>query len=151
MSNNIEKDIEIVEEKIKGLNIHIKNYEKIDCKTSIYQKIVEEKQALENILNELNIVKTNYEILQGEMDRIGIDTLKLEKGSSTDDIIEEIKVKDKMIDSMAKVMTDGSIAKVYKIICKNRYEEKCEGKKVDEINCMECIKEHFRKEAEKNE
>ena len=33
----------------------------------------------------------NYEILQGEMDRIGIDTLGLEPGMSTDDVVEENK------------------------------------------------------------
>lgn len=38
-----------------------------------------------------NTLQTNYEILQGEMDRIGIDILGLEPGNSTDDVIDKIK------------------------------------------------------------
>lgn len=51
MENNIEEDIKIVEERIETLNKHISNYEKIDCKTSIYQELVKERDAIENILN----------------------------------------------------------------------------------------------------
>ena len=59
----------------------------------------QEKLNTLNLSEQLNkerkkndILQTNYEILQGEMDRIGIDTLGLEKGNSTDDVIEEIKL-----------------------------------------------------------
>jgi hypothetical protein len=58
------------------------DYEKVLKLIDLYNKEKEKN----------NIVQTNYEILQGEMDRIGIDTLGLEKGSSTDDVIEEIKL-----------------------------------------------------------
>lgn len=50
MMNNIE-DIKIVEERIETLNKHISNYEKSECRTSVYQELVKEKQAIENILN----------------------------------------------------------------------------------------------------
>lgn len=69
------------------------------------------QKAIEGILDlyqkekeKRDILQTNYEILQGEMNRIGIDTLRLEAGNSTDDVIEEIKKKDKMIDLMAKAI-----------------------------------------------
>ena len=50
MENNIEKDIKTVEERVETLNRHIKNYEKIDCKTEVYQGLIKERSALENIL-----------------------------------------------------------------------------------------------------
>jgi len=57
-----------------------------------YERRYNSKSEENKKLKEKNdILQTNYEILQGEMDRIGIDTLELEKGSSTDDVIEKIK------------------------------------------------------------
>lgn len=52
------------------------------------------------LFKEKDILKTNYEILQGEMDRVGIDTLGLEKGSSTDDVIDTIKNLQKEIEEL---------------------------------------------------
>jgi uncharacterized tellurite resistance protein B-like protein len=46
------EDIKILEEKIIALDKHIKNYEKIDCKTAVYQQLVIEKQAIENLIEE---------------------------------------------------------------------------------------------------
>ena len=63
------------------------------------------KAELEKKDKEIDILKTNNEIMQGELDRIGIDTLKLEKGMSTDDVIEEIKKKEKIINLMAEQLT----------------------------------------------
>ena len=51
---------------------------------SCYQELISENAKLQ-------LEVDNYEILQGEMDRIGIDTLGLEPGMSTDDVVEEIK------------------------------------------------------------
>ena len=58
----------------------------------------EMKEKIDKIINliqtqqeEIERLKCNNEILQGELDRIGIKTLKLEKGSSTDDVIAEIE------------------------------------------------------------
>ncbi len=97
--------------------------------------------SLEKVLNiiekqnkELDIVKTNYEILQGEVDRIGIDTLKLEKGSSTDDIIEEIEIKDKMIDLMSEQLAEIKI-----------WDYK---KDTNILKVKEEVKEQFRKKVE---
>lgn len=47
----LEEDIKIVEERIETLNKHIYNYEKSECRTSVYQELVKEKQAFENLLN----------------------------------------------------------------------------------------------------
>lgn len=52
MSNNIDKDIEIVE-KDKTLNTHISNYEKSNCKTAVYQELVKERDSMLNVVNEL--------------------------------------------------------------------------------------------------
>ena len=50
---NIDKDIEILKEKIKALNLHILNYKKLECETSFYQTLVKERNALVNVLKEL--------------------------------------------------------------------------------------------------
>ena len=57
-----------------------------------------EQQAIKNLISrykkleeEFDITKCNYEILQGDMDRIGVDILKLEPGNSTEDVADEIK------------------------------------------------------------
>lgn len=54
---NIEEDIKTVEERVKTLNRHIKNYEKIDCKTEVYQGLVKEREAILNVLNRLKTLE----------------------------------------------------------------------------------------------
>lgn len=74
-------------------------------KTEALLYLIQKQDTEINKLKEkLDITKTNYEILQGEMDRIGIDTLHLEAGSSTDDVIEEINKLNNVIDRMAEYM-----------------------------------------------
>lgn len=100
------------------------------------------KEAIEKVLAELEIYETNNEILQGELDRIGIDTLKLEEGMSTDDVIEEIKKKDLIINEMVKFIAGLDIDET---ICKDI--EYCIAD--DEYtNCESCIKEYFTKKVE---
>lgn len=86
-----------------------------------YKSIVAE---LEKKDKEIDILKTNNEIMQGELDRIGIDTLKLEKGMSTDDVIEEIKKKDKIINLMAEQLTTDIHSKEWVIDYYEREVEK---------------------------
>ena len=54
---NIEEDIKTVVERVKTLNRHIKNYEKIDCKTEVYQGLVKEREAILNVLNRLKTLE----------------------------------------------------------------------------------------------
>ena len=59
----LEEAIEELQEKIKSLDRHIKNYEKSDCKTKIYRQLVKEKEAIETILTELKkLQKDNYRL-----------------------------------------------------------------------------------------
>lgn len=97
MENNIDKDIEIVEERIKTLNSHISNYEKQECKTAVYQELVKERNA-------------------------------------TSKVLEELKIRGKMIDSMSN--------EIYLEIVKEDGQH---------FKTSEEVKEHFKKEAEKNE
>lgn len=53
----LERDISIVEEKIKELDKHIYNYEKSNCKTAIYQELVKERNAISNVVNELKRIR----------------------------------------------------------------------------------------------
>lgn len=101
MSEEEKKIVETVENFIK----YYKKNEQTGNRANL-DVLREECNAIEFILNKYDIqqkeleqekeknnrLQTNYEILQGEMDRIGIDTLGLEKGNSTDDVIEEIKL-----------------------------------------------------------
>lgn len=103
---------------------------------------------IKKLQEENDILQTNYEILQGEMDRIGISILGLEAGNSTDDVIDEIKKLQKeleqekeknkqfkdieqqicnevLIDTSSKEFMEKHIPK-YKIRAKIQYLEKLE-------------------------
>lgn len=58
MSNNIEENIRTIEEKIKELDAHIANYEKINCKTAVYYELVKERDATLNVVNELKRIRS---------------------------------------------------------------------------------------------
>ena len=45
-------DIEVLEERVTTLKRHIKNYEENDCLTDVYQQLVKECRAIENLLKE---------------------------------------------------------------------------------------------------
>ena len=53
------EDMKILEERVTTLKRHIKNYEESDCKTNVYQQLVKECRALENLL-------TRYKQLEEE-------------------------------------------------------------------------------------
>ena len=61
---NIDKDIEILEEKKKALDLHIDNYYKNDCETAICRELVKERDAIENVLKELKDYKTEHKIMK---------------------------------------------------------------------------------------
>ena len=70
---NIDKDIEILEKKKKALDLHIDNYYKNDCETAICRELVKERDAIENVLSELEKYKnvTYFEKLEdGTLDKI---------------------------------------------------------------------------------
>ena len=46
-------DIEVLEERVTTLKRHIKNYEESDCRTNVYQQLVKECNAIENLLNRI--------------------------------------------------------------------------------------------------
>lgn len=86
----------------KKMKKKLDNYRKL---TKLKErKIGKQDTEINKLKEKLDITKTNYEILQGEMDRIGIDTLHLEAGSSTDDVIDEINKLNNVIDRMAEYM-----------------------------------------------
>lgn len=58
-----ENSIKIIEEKIKALDLHIQNYESADCKTSVYDVLQEERNALVDILQDYKrVLKENEEL-----------------------------------------------------------------------------------------
>ena len=63
----MEEDIKILEEKIKALNLHILNYKKSDCKTSFYETLLLERNALVNILKERQADKEHIKKLEGQV------------------------------------------------------------------------------------
>lgn len=64
---NIDKDIEILKEKIKALNLHILNYKKSECETSFCQTLIKERDALVNVLSELETYKKKVDILENKV------------------------------------------------------------------------------------
>lgn len=88
---------------------------------------------------EIERLKCNREILQGELDRIGTKALKLEAGSSTDDVIAEIEKKDKVIDLMTEEIVE------YNLIVDKEYPNEAVGI----FENIEDAKEHFINEVEK--
>lgn len=125
-----------------------------ECKES-YKVLKRNKQVVANInkdfflkfaetvLSELERLQNNEEILNGELARIGIETLGLEKGSSTDDIIEEIKKKDTEIIESKEVNRQLSleletskketqqVLDDYQDLGKEKYKLECELEKKD--------------------
>ena len=106
MENNIEKDIKTVEERVETLNRHIKNYEKIDCKTEVYQGLIKERSALENILE---LVKDKTIHLSDEEYRQVIENEKKDiKQKYEDKIKNKIEEVEDVLD-MCKA--DGNVAR----------------------------------------
>ena len=62
-----ENSIKIIEEKIKALDLHIQNYETADCKTSVYDVLQEERNALVDILQDYKRVLKENEELKTEL------------------------------------------------------------------------------------
>lgn len=107
---------------------------------------------------EIERLECNNEILQGEIDRIGTKALKLEAGSSTDDVIAEIEKKDRLYHRALSdlVKSDRENIKKNKVIdlilekqagssCLNIYCKKRNKKD----KCLECVKEYFINKVEK--
>lgn len=101
-----EEEIKAIRDLKKTIEYYNEKFKENEKKTSvlvdnfdvnnlfILLNLIEKQQA------ETGRLTTNNEILQGELDRIGIKTLKLKKGSSTDDIITEIEKKDTLINTI---------------------------------------------------
>lgn len=49
----LKEAIKILKEKQDALNSHIKNYEESDCLTNVYYHLVEEKEAIDTVLQVL--------------------------------------------------------------------------------------------------
>ena len=65
-----ENSIKIIEEKIKALDLHIQNYETADCKTSVYEVLQEERNALVDILQDYKRVLKENEELENITDKM---------------------------------------------------------------------------------
>lgn len=65
-----ENSIKIIEEKIKALDLHIQNYETADCKTSVYEVLQEERNALVDILQDYKKVLKENEELENITDKM---------------------------------------------------------------------------------
>ena len=61
-------DIEVLEERVTTLKRHIKNYEESDCRTNVYQQLVKECNAIENLLKERQSDKERIKELEEERD-----------------------------------------------------------------------------------
>lgn len=68
----MDEDIKIVEEKIKALNLHIDNYYKNDCETSVCKELVKERNALENLLSRLKTAERMNDVLADNLIECGI-------------------------------------------------------------------------------
>jgi DNA repair exonuclease SbcCD ATPase subunit len=62
----MEEDIKILEERITMLKRHIKYYEESDCLTDVYQQLVKECRAIENLLKERQSDKERIKELEKE-------------------------------------------------------------------------------------
>lgn len=65
-----ENSIKIIEEKIKALDLHIQNYKTADCKTSVYEVLQEERNALVDILQDYKRVLKGNEELENIADKM---------------------------------------------------------------------------------
>lgn len=65
-----ENSIKIIEKKIKALDLHIQNYETADCKTSVYEVLQEERNALVDILQDYKRVLKENEELENITDKM---------------------------------------------------------------------------------
>lgn len=65
-----ESSIKIIEEKIKALDLHIQNYETADCKTSAYEVLQEERNALVDIQQDYKRVLEENEELENITDKM---------------------------------------------------------------------------------
>ena len=64
----LEEAVKELQERVKMLDRHIKNYEEIDCKTKIYLQLVKEKEATKTVLQALENYKTHHEkYMNGEL------------------------------------------------------------------------------------
>lgn len=64
----MEEDIKILEERVTTLKRHIKNYEESDCKTNIYQQLVKECNALENLIKRYKELEEENKLLTEKAD-----------------------------------------------------------------------------------
>ena len=63
-------DIEVLEERAITLKRHIKYYEESDCLTDVYQQLVEECNAIENLLKrnkDLEQIEAEHQRINGEL------------------------------------------------------------------------------------
>lgn len=129
--------------------INLYDQEKANIYTSNLKRWQNGVKVLLNLMQtqqeEIERLECNNEILQGELDRIGVKTLKLEKGSSTDDVIAEIEKKDKVIDLMSWAMTHTEVPQDEYCICRSMSCEVVGGSR----ECKNCIKEYFINKVEK--
>lgn len=65
-----ENSIKIIEKKIKALDLHIQNYETADCKTSVYEVLQEERNALVDILQDYKRALKENEELENITDKM---------------------------------------------------------------------------------
>nr|DAV86868.1 MAG TPA: hypothetical protein [Caudoviricetes sp.] len=93
-----ENSIKIIEEKIKALDLHIQNYETADCKTSVYEVLQEERNALVDILQDYKrVLKDN---------KLRDKTIEL--------MAEYIESKNLLIDKNFHILTAESIKECFK-------------------------------------
>lgn len=93
-----ENSIKIIEEKIKALDLHIQNYETADCKTSVYELLQEERNALVDILQDYKRVLKENELRD--------KTIEL--------MAEYIESKNLLVDKNFHVLTAESIKEYFK-------------------------------------
>lgn len=128
MTEKEKRAIETMQHWIEYEKVNKEKINKADELIEIQETVL---QLIEKQNTEIEIYKTNNEILEGELKRI-VDTLKLDEHSLTDNIIEEIKKKDTEIEQWKNYCTvdlEGQISDVRN----ENFEYKAELEKKEKI------------------
>lgn len=88
--NETNKNINILIQRKQLLERHIEHYKKYDCETFICQQLVEEKDAIENVLDELQITTSNYKLLIQDVSILA-ENLDLPEDATIDEIYSKVK------------------------------------------------------------
>ncbi|MBO5348973.1 MAG: hypothetical protein J6A89_04040 [Clostridia bacterium] len=124
-------------------------------------KEIMSKEAFEEIIDNIEIISNltlyarkniKYYLNKLQEENKQLKANLYEANSIISDYIDTVKEKNKIIDKMAGHITNGTIVKTYKEICKNMAEEiNCVHTPINEVNCVNCVKQYFKRKIESEE